>query len=152
MCSLHIFCVLPFTFVFRYNQSCTKQLLHWLLSSVSVFLHNPLLNSQLAWCPLWPQWPQERGCPPPPPPPHRRPPRQDLPPTWELLSSLASAGAARGSTESQRSGRNMRSSGFCFSSLLGTCDGDKTDEFSEKLQGGGVSFLIQKFILQIWYA
>ena len=31
----------------------------------------------------------------------------------------------------------MRSCGFCFSYLLGTCDGDKTDEFSEKLQGGG---------------
>ena len=32
---------------------------------------------------------------------------------------------------------------------LGTGDGTKTDEFSEKLQRGGVSFSIQKFILQI---
>ena len=32
---------------------------------------------------------------------------------------------------------------------LGTGGGTKLDEFSEKFQGGGGSFLIQKFMLQI---
>ena len=42
---------------------------------------------------------------------------------------------------------------FIYNSTLrlgsGTDGGTKLDEFSEKFQGGGLSFSIQKFILQI---